>query len=113
MVSRPRKESNHFTVMPLKYELSVGTTLTSPIEYSSLVPKPYEFSSNIATQVSKSLYLSKEIQCLLVTMEDILCNKAIYWIFPQVMNIGQPIFQNMVAYCAHLPIRKPKSEHKF
>lgn len=59
MVSRPCKVSNHFTIMPLKYELSLGTTLTSPIENSSLVPKHYSFASNIATQISKSLYLSK------------------------------------------------------
>lgn len=59
MISRPCKVSNHFTVMPLKYELSLGTSLTSPTENSSLVPKHYSFASNIATQVSKSLYLSK------------------------------------------------------
>lgn len=46
-------------------------------------------------------------------MEDILCNKAIYWIFPRVMNIDQPIFQNMVAHCAYLLIKKLKVNINF
>lgn len=46
-------------------------------------------------------------------MEDILCEEAIYCIFSQVMNLGQPIFQSMVAHCAYLLIKKAESEHKF
>lgn len=46
-------------------------------------------------------------------MEDILCNKAIYWIFPRVMNIDQPIFQNLVAHCAYLLIKKLKVNINF
>lgn len=49
----------------------------------------------------------------MVTMEDILCEEAIYCIFSQVMNLGQPIFQSMVAHCAYLLIKKAESEHKF